>query len=127
MTETNQNIISEEIRRKAAKYAKKECPNPDLRYFYEQAYIAGAMEMASQGVTVEGLVVCNELTHGYKDIVMSIPKSLNVGDKVILTIRKVNRKTNTDVGYLSWNEMTNKQKSDFLYELSHQSVTLPEK
>lgn len=44
-----QEPLSEEIRRKAAEYAKKECPNPDLRYFYEQAYIAGAMEMASQG------------------------------------------------------------------------------
>jgi len=29
----------------------------------------------------------------------------------------------TKVGYLSWNEMTNKQKSDFLYELNHQPVT----
>ena len=79
-----------------------------------------------QGETVEGLVVCDELTHGYKDIVMSIPKSLNVGDKVILTIRKVNRKTNTDAGYLCWNDMTDKQKSDFLYELSHQPVTTPD-
>lgn len=121
-----QEPLSEEIEKKAKAYAKKECPNPDLRYFYEQAYIAGAMEMASQGVTVEGLVVCNEMTHGYKDIVMSIPKSLNVGDKVILTIRKVNRKTNTDAGYLCWNDMTDKQKSDFLYELSHQPVTTPD-
>lgn len=126
MTETDLNIISEDIRRKAAEYAKKQCPNPDTRYFYEQAYIAGAIEMASQGETVEGLVVCNELTHGYKDIVMSIPKSLNVGDKVIVQIRKEERLTNTEVGYLCWNEMTDKQKSDFLYELSHQPDTTPE-
>jgi hypothetical protein len=86
----------------------------------------GAQWMASQGEAVVGLVVCNELTHGYKDIVMSIPKSLNVGDKVILTIRKVNRKTNTDVDYLCWNDMTDKQKSDFLYELSHQPVITPD-
>lgn len=86
----------------------------------------GAKWMEEQGVTVEGLVVCNELTHGYKDIVMSIPKSLNVGDKVILQIRKEERLTNTEVGYLCWNEMTDKQKSDFLYELSHQPATTPE-
>ena len=79
-----------------------------------------------QGETAEGLVVCNELTHGYKDIVMSIPKSLNVGDKVIVQIRKAERLTNTEVGYLCWNEMTDKQKSDFLYELSHQPATTPE-
>lgn len=42
MAENEQEPLSEEIRRKAAEYAKKECPNPDLRYFYEQAYIAGA-------------------------------------------------------------------------------------
>lgn len=37
---------------------------------------------------VEGLVVCDELTHGYKDIAMSIPDYLNVGDKVKLIIIK---------------------------------------
>ena len=58
----------------------------------------GAQWMAEQGETTEGLVICNELTHGYKDIVMSIPKSLNVGDKVIVQIRKEERLTNTDVG-----------------------------
>lgn len=116
MTNNEQQLVCEDLQKKAAEYAKKECPNPDLRYFYEQAYIAGAMEIASQGETVEGLVVCNELTHGYKDIVMSIPKSLNVGDKVIVQIRKEDRLTNTEVGYLCWNEMTDKQKSDFLYE-----------
>lgn len=86
----------------------------------------GAQWMASQGETVKGLVVCNEQTHGYKDIVMSIPKSLNVGDKVIVQIRKEDRLTNTEVGYLCWNEMTDKQKSDFLYELGYQPATTPE-
>ena len=42
MSEINHPLVSEEIQRKAAEYAKKQCPNPDLRYFYEQAYIAGA-------------------------------------------------------------------------------------
>ena len=37
---------------------------------------------------VEGLVVCDELTHGYKDIAMSIPDYLNVGDKVKMIIIK---------------------------------------
>ena len=86
----------------------------------------GAQWMASQGETVKGLVVCNEQTHGYKDIVMSIPKSLNVGDKVIVQIRKEDRLTNTEVSYLCWNEMTDKQKSDFLYELGHQPAATPE-
>lgn len=85
----------------------------------------GAKWMAGQGYITEGLVICNELTHGYKDIVMHIPESLNVGDKVIVQIRKVERLTNTEVGYLCWNEMTDKQKSDFLYELSHQPATTP--
>ena len=38
--------------------------------------------------TVEGLVICDELTHGLKDIVMTIPDWLNVGDKVKLIIIK---------------------------------------
>ena len=37
---------------------------------------------------VDGLVVCNNLTHGFKDIVMEIPSFLNVGDKVKLIILK---------------------------------------
>lgn len=32
----------------------------------------------------------------------------------------------TDTEFLCWNEMTDKQKSDFLYELSHQPATTPE-
>lgn len=51
-------------------------------------FIAGAQWMASQGVTVDGLVVCDKDTHYYKDIVMEIPDTLNVGDKVIIQIRK---------------------------------------
>ena len=37
---------------------------------------------------VEGLVICDELTHGYKDIVFAIPDVLKVGDKVKLIIIK---------------------------------------
>jgi hypothetical protein len=37
---------------------------------------------------VDGLVVCNNLTHGFKDIVMEIPSFLNVGDKVKVIILK---------------------------------------
>ena len=37
---------------------------------------------------VKGLVVCDELTHYYKDIVMPIPDYLKVGDKVKLIIIK---------------------------------------
>lgn len=49
----------------------------------------GAKWMAEQGITVEGLVICDEkLTYGYKDIVMSIPDTLKVGDKVTVQIRK---------------------------------------
>lgn len=49
----------------------------------------GAKWMEEQGVTVEGLVICSEiLTQGYKDIVMEIPDSLKVGDKVTVQIRK---------------------------------------
>lgn len=33
----------------------------------------------------------------------------------------------TETGYLPWNDMTEKDKSNFLYELSHQAGTLPEK
>lgn len=49
MTNNEQQLVCEDLRKKAAEYAKKQCPNPDTRYFYEQAYIAGAIEMASQG------------------------------------------------------------------------------
>lgn len=36
----------------------------------------------------DGLVVCNELTHGYKDIAMRIPDNLEIGDKVKVIIIK---------------------------------------
>lgn len=39
---------------------------------------------------VDGLVVCNNLTHGFKDIVMEIPSFLNVGEKVKVIILKEN-------------------------------------
>ena len=42
MADDGQKFVSIETKRKAEEYARKECPNPDLRYFYEQAYIAGA-------------------------------------------------------------------------------------
>lgn len=37
---------------------------------------------------VDGLVVCDELTHGYKDIAMPIPDNLEAGDKVKIIILK---------------------------------------
>jgi hypothetical protein len=37
---------------------------------------------------VDGLVVCDKLTHGYKDIAMPIPDNLEVGDKVKIIILK---------------------------------------
>ena len=37
---------------------------------------------------VEGIVVCDETTFGYKDILMEIPDTLNVGDKVKIVIVK---------------------------------------
>lgn len=66
--------------------------NPELSEFvitflYDM-FKAGAEWMARQGVTVDGLVVCDKDTHYYKDIVMEIPDTLNVGDKVIVQIRK---------------------------------------
>ena len=50
----------------------------------------GKAEMMQQMMkeAVDGLVVCDELTHGYKDIAMHIPDSLEVGDKVKLIIIK---------------------------------------
>ena len=49
MANNEQQCVDEDIRKKASEYARRNCPNPDIRYFYEQAYIAGAIEMASQG------------------------------------------------------------------------------
>ena len=37
---------------------------------------------------VDGLVVCNNFTHGYKDILMGIPSYLNVDDEVKVIIIK---------------------------------------
>lgn len=37
---------------------------------------------------IDGLVVCDELTYGYKDIAMGIPSFLNVGDEVKVIIIK---------------------------------------
>lgn len=42
MTEDVLKFVSEEISREADSYAKRECPDPDLRYFYWQAYVSGA-------------------------------------------------------------------------------------
>ena len=39
---------------------------------------------------IDGLVVCNNLTHWFKDIVMEIPSFLNVGEKVKVIILKEN-------------------------------------
>ena len=49
MANNEQQCVDEDIRKKASEYARRNFPNPDIRYFYEQAYIAGAIEMASQG------------------------------------------------------------------------------
>ena len=38
---------------------------------------------------IEGIVICNEVTHGTKDILMDIPEDLNVGDKVKLLITRM--------------------------------------
>lgn len=67
--------------------------NDDAKYPCDQCLVNsfkyGAKWMAEQGYTTDGLVICDEkLTHGYKDIVMSIPESLNIGDKVIVQIRR---------------------------------------
>ena len=37
---------------------------------------------------IDGLVVCNKLTHGFKDILMEIPSYLNVDDKVKVIVIK---------------------------------------
>lgn len=51
-------------------------------------HFAGWQKQKMMKDAVEGLVVCDELTHGYKDIAMHIPDYLKVGDKVKLIIIK---------------------------------------
>lgn len=49
MTDDELKFVSEKISKEADSYAKRECPNPDTRFFYWKAYVAGAnraLEMA---------------------------------------------------------------------------------
>ena len=57
---------------------------------HAESFKAGAEWQKQQIMkeAVDGLVICDELTHGYKDIAMHIPNNLEVGDKVRLIIIK---------------------------------------
>jgi hypothetical protein len=49
MADDELKFVSEKISKEADSYAKRECPNPDTRFFYWKAYVAGAnraLEMA---------------------------------------------------------------------------------
>lgn len=49
MTDDELKFVSEKISKEADSYAKRECPNPDTRFFYWKAYVTGtnrALEMA---------------------------------------------------------------------------------
>lgn len=86
--------VSDELEKAADKYSQSihsDYSNDmfDGHNIYD-AVIYGAQWQKQQMMkgAVEGLVVCEELTHYYKDIVMPIPDYLKVGDKVKLIIIK---------------------------------------
>ena len=57
---------------------------------FRRGFKAGAQWQREQMMAkaVDGLVVCDNLTHGYKDILMEIPSYLNVDDEVKVIIIK---------------------------------------
>lgn len=63
-------------------------------YAIEIAHMAGEeegkniMKQQMMAKAVEGVVVCNNFTHGYKDILMEIPSYLNVDDEVKVIVIK---------------------------------------
>lgn len=62
------------------------CPYKDFKNI--ACHFANWQKQQMMKDSVEGLVVCDKLTHGYKDIAMHIPDYLNVGDKVKVYIIK---------------------------------------
>ena len=82
---------------KAYRQYREECgyQDPVALYEIEGAYYMGMMKMLNWIAkdAIDGLVVCDkELTHGMKDIAMTIPDNLNVGDHVKLIIVKEDNK-----------------------------------
>lgn len=67
--------------------AKTDITLADLVAFDEGCKIGRRLERQDMlKDAVEGIVVCDETTFGYKDIVVEIPDTLNVGDKVKIVI-----------------------------------------
>ena len=82
--------VSEDLEEAADEYAKDYLFTRKPQRAPNIHFINGANWQKQQlmAKAVDGLVVCNNLTHGFKDIVMEIPSFLNVDDKVKLIIIK---------------------------------------
>ena len=97
MANNEQQCVDEDIRKKASEYARRNCPNPDIRYFYEQAYISGAIEMASQGWILLSVLPMGGgkfLLQVCQILVMSMRKRLmNAGNVYITNIKTSDMRT----------------------------------
>ena len=94
--------VSEDLENAADKYCCNICNIVEFtegdseeeasdREYVERAFKAGAQWQKNQlmNKAVNGLVICDEeLTGGYKDIVFSVPKDLEVDDHVKMIIIK---------------------------------------
>lgn len=77
---------NEELNKLAEEYASDEMMSGLAERAFKAGWLACKEQMMKEAV--EGVVVCDEMTNHYKDIVMFIPNNLNEGDKVKLIIIK---------------------------------------